>query len=233
MERLRTLVPRIAASDSGVLIIGEPGSGREHVARLLHEHGPRAGGRFAVVGCPGYSAQDEFDELFGGEGRPGMLETCAGGTLYLASIDELPGAIQSKLSRFVEDSTYGTVAAPRLVASARHDLGRLVAMGRFRGDLFYRLSVVTVRLPPLRDRREDIHALALHFLQTAALSVGKRFEGISPAAVEALLSHRWHGNLAELAAAVQRAAIIESGPWLTVESLPPSIVSGQRMAATG
>ncbi len=125
------------------------------------------------------------------------------------------------------------MAAPRLVASARHDLGRLVAMGRFRGDLFYRLSVVTVRLPPLRDRREDIPALALHFLQEAAASLGKRFTGISDAALEALQAHRWHGNLAELAAAIQRAAIIETGEVLTPGSLPPSVVAGQRMAATG
>lgn len=223
VERLRAILPRVATTDSGVLIIGEAGTGREHVARLIHETGTRRGGPFAVVGCPGYAGSEEFDELFGGQGRPGLLESCGAGSIYLASIDELPGAIQGKLARFVEDAAYGSVHAPRLIASARHDLTRSVAHGRFRGDLYYRLSVVTLRLPPLRERREDIPSLALHFLEETAAGLGKRFSGISDSALAVLLSHRWNGNLAELAAAIQRAAIIDPGPVLSADSLPPSI----------
>ncbi len=225
MGRLRTLVPLVAASDSGVLLVGEAGTGREHLARMIHAVGPRAHKPFAVVGCPGYTWQEGFDELFGGDGRPGVLETGAEGSVYLASIDELPLGVQSRLARFVEDAAHGAVSkAPRLFASSRHDLQRAVRAGRFRGDLYYRLSVVSMRLPPLRDRREDIPLLARHFLCRSAKVLGKEIDPIEPAALEALVRHRWNGNLAELASAIERAAIVEPGKSLSLGSLPPPIV---------
>jgi DNA-binding NtrC family response regulator len=223
--RLRSLVPLVAASDSGVLLIGEAGTGREHVARMIHAAGPRAGKPFAVVGCPGYAWQDGFDELFGGDGRPGVLEASAEGSVYLASIDELPLGVQGRLARYVEDAAHGEIQrAPRLIVSSRHDLQRWVHHGKFRGDLYYRLSVVSVRLPPLRDRREDIPLLAQHFLERTARSLGKEIGSIAPAAIEALVHYRWNGNLAELASAIERAAIIEPGSTLTAGSLPPPVV---------
>lgn len=225
MGKLRTLVPLVAASDSGVLLVGEAGTGREHLARMIHAAGPRAGKPFAAVGCPGYAWQDGFDELFGGEGRPGVLESGAEGSVYLASIDELPLGVQGRLARFVEDAAHGAIPkAPRLIASSRHDLQRAVRHGRFRRDLYYRLSVVTVRLPPLRERREDIPLLARHFLARSARSLGKAIDLIDPPALEALMRHRWNGNLAELASAIERAAIVEAGASLSLGSLPPPIV---------
>ncbi len=224
MGRLRALVPLVAAAESGLLLVGEAGTGREHVARVVHSAGPRAGKPFDVVCCPGYAWQDGFDELFGGEGRPGVLQTSAEGSVYLANIDELPLGVQGRLARFVEDAAHGLIRAPRLMACCRRDLGRLVHHGRFRGDLYYRLSVVTVRLPPLRERREDIALLAQHFLKLSTRSLGKEIAEILPATLEALVGHRWSGNLAELASAIQRAAIVERGNALSPGSLPPPLV---------
>jgi DNA-binding NtrC family response regulator len=224
MGRLRAMVPLVAAAESGVLLVGEAGTGREHLARLIHAAGPRARKPFDVVGCPGYAWQDGFDELFGGDGRPGVLQTSAEGSVYLANIDELPLGVQGRLARFVEDAAHGLIRAPRLMACCRRDLGRLVHHGRFRGDLYYRLSVVTVRLPPLRERREDIPLLARHFLKHSARSLGKEIGDILPATLEALMNHRWNGNLAELGSAIQRAAIVEPGNALSPGSLPPPLV---------
>jgi len=230
-ERLRSVLPRVAEADSGVLIVGEPGTGREEVARLIHETSPRRAGPFGVTGCPGWQASNEFDELFGGPGCAGLLEECARGTVYLSSVDELPAAAQSRLARFVEDASLGVVRqAPRLLASARHELSRLVGQARFREDLYYRLSVITLRLAPLRERREDIPALSTHLLRECGLALGKRFEGIARDAMQALVGHRWSGNVAELASAIQRAAILEDGPLLTLQSLPPAVQANLRLA---
>ncbi|MBI5542302.1 MAG: sigma-54-dependent Fis family transcriptional regulator [Deltaproteobacteria bacterium] len=231
IQRLRALLPRLAAADSGVLIIGEPGTGREELARLVHEAGPRRAGPFSVVGCPGLTVSEEFDELFGGPGLPGLVETCAAGSIYLASVDERPGVLQNRLARYVEDAAHGAVAsAPRLIGSARRDLARRVEQGRFREDLYYRLSVITLRMPPLRERREDIPEMARHLLEEAGRVLGKHFEGISAEALGLLTAHRWNGNLAELAAAIQRAAIIETSSWLQANSLPDSVRAARPLA---
>jgi DNA-binding NtrC family response regulator len=232
MERLRALLPLLAASDSGVLIIGEPGTGREHLTRLIHLQSPRGKHPLGIVDCPTHTWTNGFDELFGGEGQPGVLATCAEGTIYLASVDELSVVTQGRLARFVEDAANGQIERPpRVIAASRHDLGRLVACGRFRGDLYYRLSVVRVHLPPLRERREDIAPLAHHFLERSSRELGKNLRGIAPRALEALKAHRWAGNLAELAAAVHRAAVVETGELVTVASLPPTIAAKEPLAA--
>ncbi len=231
INQLRILVPVVAGTDAGVLIRGEAGTGREHLARLIHDNGLRAGKPFAVVGCPGYPWSEEFDELFGGQGRPGLLKTCEQGTIYLSSVDELPLMIQGKLARFVENSIHEKMPCPRLIASAKNNLRRLVSQGGFRRDLYYRLTVITLCLPPLRERRQDIPILANYFLESCARMLDKKIVGISKEALEILVNYRWNGNLVELAAAMERAAVVEPSELLTVESLPPSLATRVKLAA--
>ncbi|MFN7134984.1 MAG: sigma-54-dependent transcriptional regulator [Myxococcales bacterium] len=224
MTRVRNLLPRVAAGDSSVLLVGEAGTGREFLARRIHEGSRRADRPFEAVVCGALAG--DASELFGDAARPGVLQRCAGGTVYLADIEQLPAQVQAQLARWVDACAQGEIEAPpRLLASARRPLPPLIARGRFRGDLFYRLSVVTIRLPALRDRREDVTLFARHFLDLSARMLGKRFDGISAPALELLRRHRWEGNLNELSAAMERAAVIESGRVLTVSSLPPAIAS--------
>ncbi len=230
------LIDRVAASPSTVLITGESGTGKELVARALHDRSDRASGPFIRVNCGAIPEALFESELFGHEkgaftgavtARPGRFELADGGTLFLDEVGELPREMQVKLLRVLQDRTFERVGGVRslqvnvrLVAATHRDLRREVAQGGFREDLFYRLEVVPIRLPPLRERVDDIPALVHHFLQRFNRRLGRAVEGLTPAAMAALMSWSWPGNVRELENTMERAVLLASGPLLGINDLP-------------
>jgi transcriptional regulator with GAF, ATPase, and Fis domain len=237
MEETLKLVRLVAASDASVLVAGESGVGKELVALEIHRRSARRGGPFVAMNCAAIPESLLEAEMFGlaprsgvagapSEGREGRFERAGGGTLFLDEIADMGASSQARILRVLEerkvDRIGGSEPVPvdlRIVAATNRDLEREVAAGRFRQDLFFRLKVVEIDVPPLRDRREDVLLLAEHFL--------KRFAGdrlrLSPAACEALLRHAWPGNVRELRNAVERAAILCEGREVGVEHLPPAL----------
>ncbi len=228
MER----VAQVAPTDAPVLILGETGSGKEVVARAIHSRSRRAGGPFLRVNCGAIPPELVDSELFGHERgsftgaiatRQGWFERADGGTLFLDELGELPAAAQVRLLRVLQDGTFERVGGQRsltvdvrIVAATHRDVERLVAEGIFRQDLWYRISVFPVRLPPLRERIEDIPALATHFAWRAGLRLHGKPLVPSPAAIELLVGYTWPGNVRELAAVIERAAILGDGTRLAV-----------------
>jgi DNA-binding NtrC family response regulator len=218
MRRIFALLPRLAGSDATVLVEGPTGSGKELIARALHEDGPRAEGPLVVVDCSSIAPTLVESELFGHEKgsftgahalRVGAFEAASSGTVFLDEIGELPLDIQPKLLRVLEERAVKRVGAVkttpvdvRLVAATNRDLRAEVNRGRFRADLYYRLAVVKLRVPPLRERREDIPLLVAHFYQ--------QLVGQAPPAelVSALVENEWPGNVRELRGAVERAVLL-------------------------
>jgi transcriptional regulator with GAF, ATPase, and Fis domain len=234
LDRLR----RAAASEVTVLLTGESGTGKELFARALHALSPRREGPFVAVNVAVLPEGLVENELFGhergaytgaSERRAGRFELADGGTLFLDEIGELPLGAQTKLLRVVEDRTFlrvgGTVPLTvdvRLVAATNRDLGARVRAGGFREDLFYRLDVFPVRLPPLRARKEDVSDLAREFARSCGESArGRAFE-LSPAAVEKLVAWDWPGNIRELKNVVERAVLLSAGPLIR----PADVVLG-------
>jgi transcriptional regulator with GAF, ATPase, and Fis domain len=223
LERVRHAAP----SDVTVLLTGESGTGKELFARALHALSPRAPGPFVAVNVAALPENLVENELFGHERgaytgatdrRAGRFELADGGTLFLDEIGDLPPAAQTKLLRVVEERTFlrvgGTVPISvdvRLVAATNRDLGQRVKAGAFREDLFYRLDVFPVHLPPLRSRPEDIPALAKCFAAAAARQVKKREMALSPGALERLVAHDWPGNIRELRNVMERAVLLAPG----------------------
>jgi transcriptional regulator with GAF, ATPase, and Fis domain len=222
----------VARSDAPVLVLGETGSGKEVVARAIHKRSRRAAGPFLRVNC-GAIPPDLIDsELFGHEKgsftgavgvRKGWFERADGGTLFLDECGELPPAAQVRLLRILQDGSYERVGGERplhvdvrIVAATHRDLQALVAEGLFREDLWYRIAVFPVRLPPLRARQEDIPSLAAHFLQRAAQRLGVQPLALAPEDVHLLVTYPWPGNVRELAAVIERAAILGGGRRLEV-----------------
>ena len=219
-------VERVAATPrTTALVLGESGVGKELVARAIHERSARHGGPFVAVNCAALSDSLLEAELFGYEpgaftggspkGRDGLVAASEGGTLFLDEIGELAPPLQAKLLRVLQERTYRRVGATsdraldaRIVASTNRDLAAQVAAGEFRADLFYRLNVLTLVVPPLRDRREDVVPLAEHFLTGFAAEFGKQLDGFSDAALEHLVAHDWPGNVRELRNAVERASLL-------------------------
>jgi DNA-binding NtrC family response regulator len=238
-EVFRTL-RRAAASRATVLICGESGTGKELAARALHELGPRSGGPFVAVNCAGIPETLIESELFGHERgaftdarerRIGRFEAASGGTLFLDEIGELAAPVQAKLLRALQerqiDRVGGSAPVPvdvRVIAATHRDLEQEVEAGRFRADLYYRIHVVTLALPPLRERREDIRLLAEHFLTHARAEAGRGPVRIAPRALAALERHPWPGNARELANALERAVALSDRDVLEVEDLPPGIL---------
>lgn len=220
-------IPMIAASDVGVQISGETGTGKELCARAIHYLGPRAGKPFLPVNCGAIPADLAENELFGhvrgaftGADRSseGLLQEAQGGTLFLDEIDCLPLQAQIKLLRVLQEKEYRQLGSPRIrqadvrvIAATSIDLNRAVQEGSFRQDLFYRLNVVHLSLPPLRERREDIPLLARHFLAQCAADAGKDITGFSPAAISLLREYGWPGNVRELENIVKRAVVFAMG----------------------
>ncbi|MEK7392229.1 MAG: sigma-54 dependent transcriptional regulator [Fibrobacterota bacterium] len=231
LEALR-LAQQVAKRDSTVLMRGESGTGKSALARAMHEWSPRSSGPFATVSCPMLSGELLASELFGhakgaftgavSENR-GRIEDCEGGTLFLDEIGELPPEIQPKLLRFLQEREYERLgesrtrrADVRIVAATHVDLVAAVKQGRFREDLYWRLNVMEIVLPPLRDRREDIADIANAFL--AKICRGRQELTFSQEALEVLKSKEWPGNLRELGNAVERAAVLCEGNVLGAES---------------
>ncbi|MFO0841395.1 MAG: sigma-54 dependent transcriptional regulator [Gemmataceae bacterium] len=247
-------VERVAPSDVPVLLLGETGSGKEVIARAVHAHSRCRGGAFLRVNCGAVPPELIDSELFGHEKgsftgatatRAGWFERADGGTLFLDEVGELPPAAQVRLLRILQDGTFQRVGGERqlqvkvrVIAATHRDLPAMVAEGRFRQDLWYRLAVFPILLPPLRDRPDDIAALAAHFAQKAARRLGLRSRLPTPADVELLRAYPWPGNVRELAAVIERAAILGDGDRLEVaqalglsHTSPPSR-SGGGPAAT-
>jgi DNA-binding NtrC family response regulator len=227
---------KLHESDCRVLITGESGTGKELVARYLHYHGPRAERSFFAVNCSALTETLIESELFGHEKgaftgaiitKKGLFETAAGGTLFLDEIAETSPAFQAKLLRVIQEKEYKRVGGERtiktdvrIIASTNRDLARMIAAGTFREDLYYRLSVVTIHMPSLRERRDDIPLLLDHFVRVQAVNVKKPVPTIAPDALELLRSYSWPGNVRELENVVERAMIMLEGPVLRRQDLP-------------
>ena len=229
------MLPTIAGCDSGVLILGETGTGKEVCARAIHYTSARANRPMVAVNCGAIPAELLESELFGHvrgaftsahASRTGLVREAEGGTLFLDEIDSLPLAAQAKLLRFLQDMEYRPVggdaihkANVRVIAACNQNLSHLVDRGAFRRDLFFRLHVLTVHLPPLRERSEDICTLALRFVQQFSAQSGRPSIGLSPQAARHLLTHDWPGNVRELKHVIERAVLLAQGPTIQPEDL--------------
>src|SRR5206468_3260007 len=227
---------RVALTDATVLVVGESGTGKELVARAIHSSSGRAAGPFIAVDCGAIAEGVLESELFGHArgsftgatgARRGLFEEASGGTLFLDEIGDIGGRIQGQLLRVLQEGEIRRVgeSAPirvdtRVVAATNKDLADAVKGGKFREDLFYRLNVVTIRIPPLRDRREDIPLLAEHF---ASRHAGERGASLTTDAREALLLYDWPGNVRELENAVARALALNPGGTILPEDLPEAV----------
>ena len=243
MQEVLRQVRKVAPQKTTVLVQGESGTGKELVARALHELSPRASLPFVPVNCGAIPAELIESELFGHvkgaftdatRNKKGLVVEADGGTLFLDEIGELPLPLQVKLLRFLQDEevrpvgdTRASKVDVRVVVATARDLSRAVSAGQFREDLFWRLNVVAVRLPPLRERAGDVAALAAHFL---ARFGGLRPElapmSLAPEAAEALAAHRWPGNVRELEHAIERAVVLADGALIREEDLPESVRAG-------
>ncbi len=219
-RELLRVADRVAPWRLPVLVTGESGSGKEEIARRLHALGPRRSGSFIAINCAALTETLLESELFGAvrgaytgaeQDRPGLFRLAQGGTLFLDEVGDMPAAMQAKLLRVLQDSKVRPVGGKseiavdaRVVAATHHDLSHLVAQGRFRSDLFYRLAVIELRVPPLRDRREDIPALVEHLVGRLQAATGIASIRVSACAVEALRDHSWPGNVRELESALAR-----------------------------
>ncbi|MBL0210990.1 MAG: sigma-54-dependent Fis family transcriptional regulator [Holophagaceae bacterium] len=223
ISRLEQQVKRVLALDRPVLIQGETGVGKSMLARWIHSHGPRSERAFVELNCAGLSKELLESDLFGHEkgsftgaagSKPGMMEVANLGTLFLDEIGDMDLAVQPKILKAVEEQTYRRVGGTqdksvdlRLIGASHRDLGQLVAEGKFRSDLFYRVAGLPILVPPLRERQEDIALLAAYFMEKSALEWGCGELELSPAAVAMLEKHPWNGNIRELKNAVERAVI--------------------------
>ena len=232
---------KVAKHPSTVLITGESGSGKELIANLIHEAGPRASAAFVAVNCGAIPEHLLESELFGhargaftgavGE-RSGLFEEADGGTLFLDEIGELPVPLQVKLLRALQEGEVRPVGdnTPRkvdvrVVAATSRDLESEVRAGRFRADLFYRVNVVRIQLPALRDRREDIPDLVRHFVTIFNKRLALRVTGLTPAAMRFLMDYTWPGNVRELENVIERSMVLTDGTLVDVEHLPASVHS--------
>jgi DNA-binding NtrC family response regulator len=236
MARVYGLIEKVADSPTTVLISGESGTGKELVARALHEQSSRRDKPFIPVNCGAIPANLFETELFGYEkgaytgaaiSKPGRFELADGGTLFLDEVGELPLDMQVKLLRVLQSRTFERVGGVRsitvdvrLVAATNRDLVVEVRNGRFRQDLYYRLAVIPVALPPLRDRAQDIPLLVDHFLERFNERLGRNFTGLTPAALEALKGYEWPGNIRELENLMERTVLLTEGDQIDVAELP-------------
>jgi two-component system response regulator HydG len=235
MQRLRELIRPVADSSATVLLLGESGTGKERVAREIHALSPRKREAFVAVNCAALPESILESELFGSErgaftgavSREGRFERANGGTLLLDEIGDLPQSAQVKLLRVLQEGEVERLGggAPRkvdvrILAATHRDLKVAVAEGRFREDLFYRLAVITLVTPSLRERRDDIPLLAAHFIRRHCQKHNKPAKTLSPEALEALLSHPWPGNVRELENALERAVVLSRGDTLLKSDLP-------------
>jgi len=249
VEAVRDFVRKMAAIPRPtILLLGESGTGKNLVARAIHYSSPHSAGRFVEINCSALPATLLEAELFGykkgaftdaREAKRGLIEVADGGTLFLDEVAELGLELQAKLLNVLESRRFRRLGgteelevALRLVTATNRDLEQLVQAGRFRSDLFYRISVASVTLPPLRDIKSDIHLLADHFREAFNREFKKRVESIEPAALKALQAWRWPGNVRELRNVMERAMIFTEGSTLTRADLPPLGQRGTGPSAT-
>ena len=235
MQQVFELARAAAPSSSTVLILGESGTGKEVLSRAIHEESGRKEGPFVAVSCAALTESLLESELFGHERgaftganvrRKGKFEAANGGTLFLDEIGDISPKLQVDLLRVLEERKLQRVGGNdpvevdvRVIAATHRDLRKLSAEGKFREDLFYRLNVIPIQLPPLRDRKEDIPLLVERFLETLAVELGKRLEGVSADALAALMSHSWPGNVRELRNVLERGAVVAQGSVIQIGDL--------------
>jgi len=239
IQELIGLVRSIAATDVTVLIHGETGTGKELIARAIHYSSPRSPKRFVAVNCASLTETLLESELFGHEKgaftgamtqRKGIFEVADGGTLFLDEVGEIPPSTQVKLLRVLQEGEFQRVGGTddikvnvRLVAATNQNLDELITQGRFRKDLYYRLNVVPVGVPPLRERTEDIPLLVSHFIEKLNPQMNKQISGMSPQAMAFIIAYGWPGNVRELENVLQRMMVIAKSELLDVQDLPPEI----------
>ena len=239
MQEMSKLIGRVAPQDVNVLILGESGSGKELVARALYSHSRRADQAFLAINCAAIPEALLESELFGHEEgaftgatrrRVGKFEQCDGGTLFLDEIGDMSPAVQAKMLRVLQEQSFQPLGGTRSVrtdvrvlAATNHDLERDVAEGRFRKDLYYRLKVISIHVPPLRERRVDIPELAHYFLFTFNREMGSELAGFDPEALAILQQYDWPGNVRELQGAIKEAMLRATGHLILAEFLPETI----------
>ncbi len=247
INTVRATLKRVAPTGSRVLITGPAGVGKEIAARMIHNWSPRAGSPFIVLSAAMMSPERVEEELFGteqnGVARPGLLEQAHGGTLFLDEIADMPITTQAKILRVLTDQSYARVGGQRpvkvdvrVLSATSRNLADEISAGRFREDLFYRLNVVPVRIPPLRERREDIPELVAHFL--ARFSAERRIQTpeLSKDAIAALQAHDWPGNVRQLRNIIERTLILTPGDrvgCIDVDLLPPEVIETQGSTGLG
>jgi formate hydrogenlyase transcriptional activator len=263
LGRVMDLVERVAPTNATVLILGETGTGKELIARAVHERSPRRERALVKVNCAAIASGLVESELFGHvrgaftgavANRSGRFALADGGTIFLDEIGELPLDTQVKLLRVLQEREFEPLGSSRaervdvrVIAATNRDLERAVAEGRFRADLYYRLNVMPIRVPPLRERREDVPALVHYLAARSAREIGKRIDGVSRRALAELTAYDWPGNVRELQNVIERAVVLATGPMLEIEpeflrrdgvpaacaSVPAPPAPGARAAAAG
>ena len=244
MQSVLALVARVAPTDATLLIQGESGTGKEVIAKAVHHGSTRAARPFVAVNCGAVPEALLESELFGyvrgaftgaAASKLGLFEEAHSGTLFLDEIAEMPPALQVKLLRALQSgeirrlgTTQATTIDVRVIAATHGDLATLIGQGSFREDLYYRLNVIQMTLPPLRERREDIPALAEHFLTQSGNKLGRTLR-LSPGALERLLRYAWPGNVRELENAIERAAILAHSEIVEADDLPPHVAVGLQL----
>ena len=241
MQRVYELISQVANTKANVVITGESGTGKEMVARAIHEGGERSGQPFVVVNCAAIPENLLESELFGHvkgaftgavQNKTGLFEAASGGTLFLDEVGELPLPLQVKLLRAIQEKSFRRVggtrdqsADVRIVAATNRRLGEDVKAGRFREDLYYRLNVIEIPLPPLRERPDDVALLVGHFIEKYARELGREVKGCSEEAMQKLLRYRFPGNVRELENVIERAVALSHDTTIRLESLPPALLS--------
>ncbi|HET9622368.1 MAG TPA: sigma-54 dependent transcriptional regulator [Kofleriaceae bacterium] len=239
MQRVFAVIDQVAPSKASVLITGESGTGKELVANAIHQQSPRAGGPFVKLHCAALAESLLESELFGHERgaftgaltrKDGRFALADGGTLFLDEIGEISASIQVKLLRFLQEHEFERVGGTqtvrvdvRVITATNRNLLDEIAKGRFREDLYYRLNVVSLEMPSLRERRSDIPALVKFFIDRYARENGKPITDCAPTALELLMSYGWPGNVRELENAIERAVVLTTGTTIEAAHLPPSV----------
>jgi two-component system response regulator PilR (NtrC family) len=247
MQVMFSIIQTVSNTTSTVLVSGESGTGKELVARAIHFNSLRRDRPFVAVNCGAVPETLLESELFGHMrgaftdahmNKKGLMEVAEGGTIFLDEIGEMATSMQVKLLRVIQDRRFRRLggtdevqADVRIIAATNQDLPKMVADGRFREDLYYRLNVLSIQVPPLRDRTEDIPLLAAHFLEQFAAQMGKPIKTISAAALQLLQEHEWRGNVRELQNAMERAVALERTEAILPESLPDDVRQGRSSIA--
>jgi Nif-specific regulatory protein len=240
MRHIYILLGKVAQSDATVLITGETGTGKELVARAIHLNGVRAKRPFVAINCAALTESLLESELFGHERgaftgavtqKKGKLEVADGGTVFLDEIGELAPALQSKLLRALEVGEFERVGGTRpvrvdlrLLSATNRNLQDEIRAGRFRTDLYHRINVVKIHMPPLRERREDIPTLASHFVERLGRKAGRPLRGIAPAALQYLVEYEWPGNVRELENTIERAIVLGASDYIVPDDLPETLL---------